>query len=236
MEPEYKRILVKLSGEGLSGAKGFGIDMTRTKSLARQIADITQKGVQTAVVIGGGNFFRGAKNASEYMDRSVADQIGMMATVINALAIKSALEFFKVKAVVFSGLRVPDVCADYNFEAALRALNDNQVVIFAGGTGNPYFTTDSGAALRAVEMHCDVLLKATQVDGVYSADPRTNPDAKRYETISYDEVLNKKLNVMDMTAIAMLRDNNVPVLIFSQKEENAVLKAVCGKIKCTTIK
>jgi uridylate kinase len=236
MKAKFNRIMLKLSGEGLSAERGFGIDSPTVERLAREIAEISRLGVQVCLVVGGGNFFRGAKNACKDMDRSVADQIGMMATVINALALKSALEACGQKAKVFSGLSVPSVCDDYRFDKAQCSLDDGNVTIFAGGTGNPYFTTDSGAALRAVEMHCDVLMKATQVDGVYDSDPRSNSKAKRFEQISYSEVIEKQLKVMDMTAVAMLQDNNIPIMIFKQSGDNPIINAVCGKGKYSIIK
>lgn len=236
MKPVYKRILLKLSGEGLAGADKTGINGDVLKKLCGEIAKIYNTGVQICLVVGGGNFFRGAKNAVCGMDRSEADQVGMLATVMNAAALRSALNSCGCRAVIFSGLSVPEVCRTYNFGEAIKAVEKGEIVIFAGGTGSPYFTTDTGAALRAVEMHCDILLKATQVDGVYDDDPRFNPKAKRYDNISFAEVLEKHLNVMDMTAIAMARDNNLPVMIFAQAEEDALYKAVCGEAKCTIIK
>ena len=236
MKTVFKKVMLKLSGEGLSGEKGFGIDSDTTERLATQIAELVNDGVKVCMVIGGGNFFRGAKNACKDMDRSVADQIGMMATVINALAFQSALEAKGAKAKVFSGLSVPSVCDDYRYDKAIDALDEGFVVLFAGGTGNPYFTTDSGAALRAVEMHCDVLLKATQVDGVYDSDPRENPDAKRLNEVSYSEAIAKQFKIMDMTSMAMLRDNNIPTLIFKLKEDKSISKAVCGEGKYSIIK
>ena len=236
MRAVFKRIMLKLSGEGLSAENGFGVDSATVERLAREISEVSKLGVQICLVIGGGNFFRGAKNACKHMDRSVADQIGMLATVINALTVKSALNALNVKAEVFSGLSVPAVCENYNFNKALRAVEEGVVTIFAGGTGSPYFTTDSGAALRAIEMHCDVVMKATQVDGVYDSDPRTNPDAERFAEISYDEVIKKQLNVMDMPAVALLRDNNIPIMIFKQKDDNSIISAVCGEKNYSIIK
>ena len=236
MKACFKKIMLKLSGEGLSGGSGFGIDSDVVGNLAEEIAEIAKQNVQICVVIGGGNFFRGAKNACKDMDRSIADQIGMMATVINALTFQSALEAKGLKAKVLSGFSVPSVCDDYRFDRASEALENGYVAIFAGGTGNPYFTTDSGAALRAVEMHCDVLMKATQVDGVYDSDPRENPSARRFDEISYAEAIAKQLKIMDMTSMAMLRDNNIPTLIFSLKEDKSILKAVCGEGKYSIIK
>lgn len=236
MKPAYKRILLKLSGEGLAGKDKTGINPEVVERLASEIDEVRRLGVQVCLVIGGGNFFRGAKNAGKSMDRSMADQIGMLATVMNAVAMKAALDNISCPAVIYSGLSVPQVCETYSFRAAIQSLESGKVVIFAGGTGSPYFTTDTGAALRATEMHCDVLMKATQVDGVYSADPRTDPQAVRYDEISYAEAIEKHLNVMDMTALAMLRDVKTPTMIFAQAEDKAVLKAVCGQVKHTIIK
>lgn len=236
MKPKFKRILLKLSGEGMMGDKAFGIDTSVVAGLASEIAEIHKLGVQICLVIGGGNFFRGAKNAGEEMDRSVADQIGMMATVMNALSMKAALDKLGCPAKIFSGLQMPQVCESYNFRDAMAAVEANNVVIFAGGTGCPYFTTDTGAALRAAEMHCDVIMKATQVDGVYDSDPHKNPNAVRYDEISYDEVVSRHLNVMDITAVAMAQDNNIPLLVFAQKGEKSIVDAVCGRAKSTIIK
>lgn len=236
MKPEYKRILLKLSGEGLSGGSGFGINHSVVTALAESIAEAHYLGVQICVVIGGGNFFRGVKNSAAYMDRSIADQVGMLATVMNALTIRSALESISCPAAIFSGLDVPQVCERYNFRGAVSALEQNKVVIFSAGTGSPYFTTDTGAVLRALEMHCDAVFKATQVDGVYSADPRFNPEAVRFDNISYADIMAKHLKIMDMTAIALAEENNLPIVIFSQAEKNGIIKAICGQAKSTTIK
>lgn len=236
MKPIYKRILLKLSGEGLMGDKSFGVSPEVVTSLAEQIKDIKKLGVDVCVVIGGGNIFRGAKEASKGLNRSVADQIGMMATIMNALYIQDALEKKDIKAKVISGLRVPQVCESYAYRRAIRYLEQGVVLIFAGGTGNPYFTTDSGAALRASEMGCDAILKATQVDGVYSADPKVDSSAERYEFISYDDVIQKGLRVMDLTAISMAKENGIPIVVFSQHEQNAIKNAICGKGKFTIIK
>ena len=236
MKPKFKRVMLKISGEGLAGADKNGIDTEIVTRLALQIKELHQSGVQVGIVVGGGNFFRGAKNACAGMDRSVADQIGMLATVMNAMALKSALEGLMTPVKVFSGISVPQVCDDYTFREAFQAINENNVVIFAGGTGSPYFTTDTGASLRAIEMHCDILMKATQVDGVYDSDPRTNPNAKRYDTITFTEVLTKHLNVLDMTAVSMAEAADLPVMIFALDGENSIVGAVCGKEKCTIIK
>ncbi len=235
IKPRYKRILLKLSGEGLAGPGKTGIDADLVQKLASDVARVVHSGVQVCLVIGGGNFFRGAKNAAAYMDRSQADNMGMLATIMNAVALKSALDAVDCKAQIFSGLPVPSICHTYNFEEAMDAVEE-KAVIFAGGTGCPYFTTDTGSVLRALEMHCDVMMKATQVDGVYDSDPRYNAEAKRYDEIDYDEVITQKLGVMDMAAVALARDNRLPIMIFNQGEDDAVMKAVCGKIKCTIIK
>ena len=192
-------------------------------------------GVDVCIVVGGGNIFRGAKEASKGLNRSVADQVGMLATVMNALYLQNALEKIGTPARVLSGINIPAVCENFIYRRALRHLEKRRVIIFAGGTGNPYFTTDTGAALRASEMECDVLMKATQVDGVYSDDPKKNASAERYERISYDEVIQRGLKVMDLTAVALAKDNNIPIIVFAQKGENALLRAVCGEGNYTLI-
>lgn len=236
MKPKFRRVLLKISGEGLAGGKTAGVDVAVVSKQASQIAELQKSGVQVCVVVGGGNFFRGAANAGAMMDRSVADQIGMLATVMNSLILKSSLEKLGCSVAVFSGIDVPQLCDRYTFRDAYEAVKSNQVVIFAGGTGCPYFTTDTGAVLRAVEMHCDILMKATQVDGVYDADPRVNPQAKRYDEISFADVLHKHLNVLDMTAVAMARDAGLPVMIFALNDEKSIVNAVFGREKCTIIK
>ena len=236
MKPLYKRILLKLSGEGLMGDKAFGMDDGVIRSLAAQIREVRGLGVEVCLVVGGGNIFRGAKEASKGLDRSVADQVGMLATVMNALYLQNALEKLGIEARVLSGLSIPEVCEDYMYRRALRHLQKNRVLIFAAGTGCPYFTTDTGAALRASEMKCDALLKATQVDGVYDADPRQNAGAVKYNEISYDEVISKGLGVMDLTAVSLAKDNRIPIVVFAQKGENALLNAVTGQGEFTIIK
>lgn len=236
MKPLYKRILLKLSGEGLMGDKAFGMDDGVIRSLAVQIREVRGLGVEVCLVVGGGNIFRGAKEASKGLDRSVADQVGMLATVMNALYLQNALEKLGIEARVLSGLSIPEVCEDYIYRRALRHLQKNRVLIFAAGTGCPYFTTDTSAALRASEMKCDALLKATQVDGVYDADPRQNAGAVKYNEISYDEVISKGLGVMDLTAVSLAKDNRIPIVVFAQKGENALLNAVTGQGEFTIIK
>lgn len=236
MKPIYKRILLKLSGEGLMGDKAFGMSAEVIDSLAAQVKNVHDEGVEICVVVGGGNIFRGAKEASKGMNRTVADHVGMLATVMNALYIQNALEKIGVQARVLSGLNIPEVCEHYVYRRALRHLEKGRVVIFAAGTGNPYFTTDTGAALRASEMQCDVILKSTQVDGVYDSDPKKNPNATRFDVISYDEVIEKQLKVMDIAAIALARENNIPVVVFSQSGDDALAKVVAGEGKFTIIK
>lgn len=236
MKPLYKRILLKLSGEGLMGDRAFGMDDGVIRSLAAQICEVRRLGVEICLVVGGGNIFRGAKEASQGLDRSVADQVGMLATVMNALYLQNALEKQGVDARVLSGLSIPEVCEDYIYRRALRHLQKNQVLIFAAGTGCPYFTTDTGAALRASEMKCDALLKATQVNGVYSADPKKDKNAVKYTEISYDEVIAKGLKVMDLTAVSLAKDNRIPIVVFAQKGKNALLNAVTGEGDFTIIK
>ena len=236
MKPLYKRILLKLSGEGLMGGRNFGIDNDVLCALAEQIKEICAMGTEVCIVVGGGNIFRGASEAAAGMDRPVADQVGMLATVMNALFLQNALRAADVEARVLSGLAVPAVCETYSYRQAVRHLQKKRVLIFAGGTGNPYFTTDTGAALRAAEMKCDVLLKATQVDGVYSADPKKDASAVRFEEISYDEVIAKGLKVMDITAVSLAKDSRLPIVVFALAGKGALADAVAGKGKFTIIK
>lgn len=236
MGAKYKRILLKLSGEGLMGEKSFGMSAQVINELAAQVKKVHQTGVDICMVVGGGNIFRGAKEASEGIDRSVADQVGMLATVMNALYLQNAMEKIGLDVRVMSGLSVPQVCEPYMYRKALHHLDKKRVIIFAGGTGNPYFTTDTGAALRAAEMKCDALLKATQVDGVYDSDPKKNPKAKRFKTISYAEVLNQKLQVMDLTAVTLAQESKIPIVVFAQKGKNSLIDAVAGKGNFTIIK
>lgn len=229
MKPIYKRILLKVSGEGLMGKQNFGIDAEAVKNIVNEIKLIHETGVEICIIVGGGNIFRGVHEASKGIDRTVGDYVGMMATIMNAVYLQNIMEQNNLPVRVMSGLQVPQVCESYLYRRALRHLEKKRIVIFAGGTGNPFFTTDTGAVLRASEMKCDVIMKSTQVDGVYDADPRKNPEAKRYDTVSYDEVIEKQLAVMDMTAIAMARENHIPIMVFSQHEKGSLAKAVCGK-------
>ncbi|MDH4981392.1 UMP kinase [Hyphomicrobium sp. D-2] len=231
----YKRLLLKLSGEALMGKSGFGIDMDVVDRLARDIAEAVNAGAEIAVVVGGGNIFRGLAGAAKGMERATADYMGMLATVMNALALQNALENAKVPARVVSAIPMPTVCESYIRPKALQHIEAGRVVIFAAGTGNPFFTTDTAATLRAVEMDCQAVAKATQVDGVYDSDPRRNPDAKRYDRLGYAEVLARDLKVMDGTAIALARDNGLPVIVFSIEEPGNLLKVLRGTGRATVI-
>ena len=226
--PKYKRILLKLSGEALMGEADYGIDPKVIKRLAEEIKDVAAYGVEVGVVIGGGNIFRGAGLAGAGMDRVTGDHMGMLATVMNSLAMQDALEGHGIFARVMSALRINEVCEDYIRRRAVRHLEKGRVVIFAAGTGNPFFTTDSAASLRAIEIGADLLLKATKVDGVYSADPHKNPNATRYSTLSYDQVLADKLEIMDATAIVLCRDYNVPLKIFDISRKGDLMRIMKG--------
>jgi uridylate kinase len=225
---QYGRVLLKLSGEALMGELDYGIEPRVIQRMAAEIAAVREKGVEVAIVIGGGNIFRGAGLARAGMDRVTGDYMGMLATVMNALAIQDALESHGVFARVMSALQIHEVCEDYIRRRAVRHLEKGRVVILAAGTGNPFFTTDTAASLRAIEIGADVLLKATKVDGVYDSDPLSNPKAKRYETVSFDKVLADKLNVMDATAIVMCRDNDLPLRVFDLARANALVQAMSG--------
>ena len=232
---QYRRILLKLSGEALMGELDYGIEPRVIQRIAAEIATARNTGVEIAIVVGGGNIFRGAGLAGAGMDRVTGDHMGMLATVMNALAIQDALESHDVHARVMSALRVNAVCEDYIRRRAIRHLEKGRVVIMAAGTGNPFFTTDTAASLRAIEIGADVLLKATKVDGVYDADPASNPDANRYDSVSYDQVIHDKLGVMDATAIVMCRDNHVPLRVFDLTRANALVQAMTGDAVGTLI-
>jgi len=225
---QYRRVLLKLSGEALMGELDYGIEPRVIQRIAAEIATARKAGVEIAIVIGGGNIFRGAGLARSGMDRVTGDYMGMLATVMNALAIQDALESLDVYARVMSALQIHDVCEDYIRRRAVRHLEKGRVVILAAGTGNPFFTTDTAASLRAIEIGADVLLKATKVDGVYDSDPATNPDANRFDVVSYDQVIGDKLNVMDATAIVMCRDNHLPLRVFDLTRANALVQAMAG--------
>jgi uridylate kinase len=225
----YKRILVKLSGEALMGDADYGIDPAMLKRVAAELVEVSAMGVETAVVLGGGNIFRGAGLARTGMDRVTADQMGMLATVINSLAMQDAVEALGAHARVMSAIRINEVAEDFVRRRAIRHLEKGRIVIFAAGTGKPYFTTDTAASLRAVEVGADLLLKATKVNGVYSDDPVKNPAASRYEKLSFDRVLDDRLGVMDATAIVLCRDNRLPLRVFNMNTPGDLLRVVRGE-------
>ena len=227
--PEYKRILLKLSGEVLMGNQGYGIDPSYVAKLAEEVKAARETGLEICLVIGGGNIFRGVSVAAQGMNRAQADYMGMLATVMNALAMQNALEALGVHTRVQSAIPMDSVCEPYIRRRAERHLEKGRIVIFAAGTGNPFFTTDTGAALRAAEMGCDALLKGTSVDGVYTADPKKDPQATRYDTVSYSRVLSDNLKVMDAAAIALCRDNGIPIVVFSIKEEGNLARVLSGE-------
>jgi uridylate kinase len=231
----YARLLLKLSGEALVGKAGYGIDVDVVMRLCRDLKEAVEAGAEIAVVVGGGNIFRGLAGAAKGMDRATADYMGMLATVMNGLALHNGLERLDVPARVMSAIPMPTVCESFVRSKALHHLSCKRVVIFAAGTGNPFFTTDTTAALRAIEMDCAALAKATQVDGVYSDDPRRNSNAQRYDTLTYAEVLSRNLKVMDGAAIALARDNKLPVVVFSIEEPGNLLKVLKGEARATVI-
>ena len=233
---QFKRILLKLSGESLMGEQGYGIDSNRLSDYAQQIKEAAQMGVQVAIVIGGGNIFRGLSGASKGFDRVKGDQMGMLATVINSLALCSALEAIGQKVRVLTSVRMEPVGELYATDKALRLMAEGNVVIIAGGTGNPYFTTDTASVLRAIEIKADVMMKGTRVDGIYTADPEKDPTATKFSEITYDEVLNKKLKVMDLTAITMCRENNMPIYVFDMDTVGNLQKVMNGEPIGTLVK
>ncbi len=233
--PKYKRILLKLSGEALMGQFDYGIDPQVISRVAKEIVELIRLDVQVAVVIGGGNIFRGAGLAQGGMDRVTADHMGMLATVINCLALQDAVERENTYCRVMSALKINQVCEDYIRRRAIRHLEKGRVVVFAAGTGNPYFTTDSAASLRATEINADLMLKATKVDGVYDADPATNPEAKLYKKLTYDQVLGDKLRVMDATAIVMCRDNKIPLRVFNMFNKGDLKRIALGEDVGTSV-
>ncbi len=233
--PSYKRIMLKMSGEALMGDEKFGIDPATVKRFAQDIKEVVVQGVEVCVVIGGGNIFRGVSGASVGMDRTTADYMGMLGIVINSLALQNALELEGVDTRVQSAIRMDSVCEPYIRRRALRHMEKGRVVIFAAGIGNPYFTSDTAGTLRASEMDCDAIFKGTKVDGVYSADPKKDPDAEHFANITYLDVLTKNLKVMDATAISLARDNNIPIVVFSIMEPGNFAKVVKGQGKCTRV-
>ncbi len=225
----YQRILLKLSGEVLAGEGGFGIDQDSLHSMAREVAEVAQTGVQVGLVVGGGNFFRGVQAAAKKMDRVTADHMGMLATVINSLALQDALERQGIPTRVMTAITIPSVAEPYIRRRAIRHLEKGRIVIFAAGTSNPYFSTDTGATLRALEIHAEVVAKATGVDGVYNKDPRKHPDAVMFETVTYHEVLANSLAVMDASAVAMCRENKLPIRVFNLRTAGNIMRIAMGE-------
>ena len=229
MEPKYRRVLLKLSGESLMGHQGYGIDTRRLEEYARQIMEISSMGVQVAIVIGGGNIFRGVAGAAKGFNRVKGDQMGMLATVINSLALSSALEAIGQSVKVFTALNMYPIGDYYSNRVAMEALQRGEVAIIAGGTGNPFFTTDTGSALRGIEVEADVMLKGTRVDGTYTADPEKDPTATKFDKITYDEVYNRGLKVMDLTATALCKENHLPIIVFDMDTPGNLLKVIKGE-------
>ena len=235
MSKSYKRVMLKMSGEVLMGEQGFGLDNDTVERMARDIKSVVDSGVEVCVVVGAGNIFRGVSGAAQGMDRTTADYMGMLGIVINALALQNALERIEIDTRVMSGIRMDSICEPYIRRRAMRHLEKGRVVIFAAGTGNPYFTTDTAAALRASETDCDAIFKGTKVDGVYCSDPMKNDKAEHFERISFTDVLTKDLKVMDATAISLARENNIPIIVFSVKDEGNFAAVVGGEGKFTTV-
>ena len=235
MAVKYKRVLLKLSGESLMGGDPFGINRKTIMQIVTQIKEIADLGVQVAIVVGGGNIFRGVSAQAGSMDRATADYMGMLATVMNALALKDAFESLGTKARVQSALSMQQIAETYARPKAIQYLEEGKVVIFAAGTGNPFFTTDTAAALRGAEMNCDIMMKATNVDGVYTADPKKDPSAVRYQTLTFDEALNKNLKVMDATAFALCRERRLNIVVFGINKTNALRNVILGEDEGTLV-
>jgi len=233
--PKFGRVLLKVSGEALLGAQSFGIDIQTVERIAADVKEAVTAGTQVCLVIGGGNIFRGIAGAANGIDRATADYMGMLATIMNALAMQAALEREGVPTRVQSAIPMMSVCEPYIRRRAIRHMEKGRVVIFAAGTGNPFFTTDTAAALRAAEMNCEAMLKGTQVDGVYTADPKKVPDAKRFETLSYHEVLSRDLQVMDASAVSLSRENKIPIIVFSIQTRGALAAVLRGEGRSTII-
>jgi uridylate kinase len=227
--PAYKRIVLKLSGEALAAGQGFGVDNTRVDEIAAEIAEVHQLGIDIAIVVGGGNFFRGVAEHAQHMDRVSADHMGMLATVINALALQDALEKHGAQTRVMSAIEMHEVAEPFIRRRAIRHLEKGRVVVFAAGTGNPYFSTDTAASLRAMEIHADAILKATKVDGIYTADPMKDKDAIKFEKITYLDILKRGLKVMDATAIAMCQENKLPIVVFDLNKHGNIKRVVMGE-------
>ncbi|NLL18263.1 MAG: UMP kinase [Clostridia bacterium] len=228
-KPKFKRVVLKLSGEALAGKQGFGLEHAMLRTVAEQVKDVTELGVEVAVVVGGGNLWRGVAGSNQGMDRATADYMGMLATVMNALALQDAFEQNGIDTRVQTAIEMREIAEPYIRRRAMRHLEKGRVVIFGAGTGNPYFSTDTTAALRAAEIEADVILMAKKVDGVYDSDPVKNPQAKRYEQLSYIEVLNQGLGVMDSTAASLCMDNNIPIIVFDLTRKGNILKVVLGE-------
>ena len=233
--PKYRRVLLKVSGEALMGGQAYGIDIGTVERIAADVKDAVAAGTQLCLVIGGGNIYRGLAGAAQGIDRATADYMGMLATVMNALAVQAALERAGVPTRVQSAIPMTSVCEPYIRRRAIRHMEKGRVVIFAAGTGNPFFTTDTAAALRAAEMNCQAMLKGTQVDGVYSADPKKQADAVRFDSLSYHEVLTRNLQVMDASAVALSRENGIPIVVFSIHDRGALAAVLAGQGRCTIV-
>ena len=231
----WKRVVIKLSGEALAGEAGHGLDEATLNRIAKDVASAAKTGVQIAIVVGGGNFFRGIAGADKGIDRARADSIGMLATIMNGLALEHAIEKAGQPARALSAIPVPYVCQPYSRQAALNHLNKGRVVVLSGGTGAPFFTTDTGAALRGAELSCDAILKATQVDGIYSADPKKDPRARRYDKLSMDEAIKKNLAVMDTAAFALARENRIPIIVFALSKPGSIKAALEGRGRFTLV-
>jgi uridylate kinase len=234
-QPVFNRILLKLSGEALLGSQNYGIDTKIAASVAQEIKTVHDMGIEIAVVVGGGNIFRGVSESAGNMDRAAADYIGMLATVMNAVVLQDALEQAGVYTRVMSAIDIPQLAEPFIRRRAIRHLEKKRLVIFAAGTGNPYFTTDTAAVLRALEIEAEVIMKGTKVDGIYSADPVTDPSATRFDKITFQEVLEKQLKVMDASAISLCKDNDLPIMVFNMRESQNIVKAVCGDLSIGTL-
>jgi uridylate kinase len=235
MKPAFKRILLKLSGEALMGSQNYGIDTRVAEAAARELKTVHDLGIEIAIVVGGGNIFRGVSESAGNMDRAAADYIGMLATVMNAVVLQDALEHAGVFTRVMSAIDIPQLAEPFIRRRAIRHLEKQRVVIFAAGTGNPYFTTDSAASLRALEIEAEVILKGTKVDGIYTADPMKDPSAVKFDTITFQEVLEKQLKVMDASAISLCQENNLPIMVFNMRKSENIIKAVCGDLSIGTL-
>ncbi len=233
--PKYKRVLLKMSGEALMGPREFGLDPATVARIAADVKDVVDMGVEVCIVVGAGNIFRGVSGASNGMDRTTADHMGMLGIVINALCMQNALENIGVKTRVQSAIQMDQVCEPYIRRKAMRHMEKGRVVIFAAGTGNPYFTSDTGASLRASEMNCDLIAKGTKVDGIYTADPFKDPQAKKYDHVTYMDILTKDLKVMDATAVSLARENKIPVMVFSIREEGNFSRVIQGEGSFTIV-